>query len=229
MIKAIFFDIDNTLLDFDAYVKESLRAGLSEFGITEYSDEVYETFERINTELWHRIELGTLTYEELMKIRWNTVFSALGVSGDGIAFEKYFKERLFHNAITVEGAIDILQYLHGRYILAAASNGPYLQQENRLKISGMKEYFDFLFISESIGYSKPSGEFFDYCLKEVNMCGSVSPSEILMVGDSLTSDITGAVNAGMLTCYFDKNGKGDTKGLKPDYVIKELSEIRKIL
>jgi FMN phosphatase YigB (HAD superfamily) len=83
LIKAILFDIDNTLLDFDSYVKQSMKEGFSEFGIGEYTEESYEIFEKINTEFWHRIELGTLTYDELLLTRWNTVFSALGLQGDG--------------------------------------------------------------------------------------------------------------------------------------------------
>ena len=231
MIKAILFDIDNTLLDFDSYVKQSMKEGFSEFGIGEYTEESYEIFEKINTEFWHRIELGTLTYDELLLTRWNTVFSALGLQGDGVAFEKYFKGRLFNNAIPIKGANEILDHLKGRYILAVASNGPLAQQENRLRIAGMDGYFSKLFVSESIGHSKPSKQFFEHCLRELNVGKdeAILPEEILMIGDSLTSDILGASEFGIATCFFDKRGNNDTGQLSPDYVISELSELKKIL
>lgn len=231
LIKAILFDIDNTLLDFDGYVKESLKEGFAEFGLGEYNDGVYRVFEEINTELWHRIELGTLSYEELMRIRWNTVFSALGIEYDGVKFEKYFKGRLFDSGIKVKGAEEILEYLSGRYILAAASNGPYLQQENRLRISGLDRFFSHVFVSESIGYSKPKKEFFEHCAEALNKYAAkpLLPCEIMMIGDSLTSDIRGAKDMGYLTCYFDKRGIGDPENITPDYVIKELSRLKEIL
>lgn len=90
MIKAILLDIDNTLLDFDAYVKDSMKSGFKKFGLGTYKDSDYNTFTVINNGLWHEIEEGTLTFEELKKIRWNKVFDALGISFDGVLFEKYF-------------------------------------------------------------------------------------------------------------------------------------------
>ncbi|MBR5868863.1 MAG: HAD hydrolase-like protein, partial [Clostridia bacterium] len=141
MIKVILLDIDDTLLDFQGYVKESLREGFREFGLGEYNEGVYTTFTRINTVLWHEIEEGKLTIADLRRVRWNRIFGELGITYDGAVFEDYFRGRLFHSAIRVEGAVELLEHLHGRYILAVASNGPYAQQVNRLKNGGMLDYF----------------------------------------------------------------------------------------
>ena len=162
MIRAIYIDIDNTLLDFDAYVKESLRSGLEQFGLRPYEDWMYDTFEKVNSGLWLQIEDGSLTFEELQKIRFNRVFEAIGgIDFDGVVFEKYFREFLNESAIPVEGAMEMLEYLAGKYILCTASNGPYNQQIHRLEIAGMLKYFRHHFISEKIGFSKPAKEFFD--------------------------------------------------------------------
>ena len=104
MIKAVFLDIDNTLLDFDAYVKESMRMGFEKFHLKPYEDWMYPVFMKINKEMWEGIERGSLTFERLLQIRWNTVFQELGIDFDGCRFETYFREKLCDSAIPVEGA-----------------------------------------------------------------------------------------------------------------------------
>ena len=229
MIKAILIDIDNTLLDFSAYVKHAMRDGFETFGLGEYSEEKFQVFQRINDGLWREIEEGTLTFDELQRIRWNRIFEALGISFDGVEFEIYFRKYLFNSAIPMEGAMEMLEYLNGRYLLCVASNGPYEQQLNRLKVGGMYSYFAEYFISGKIGASKPSKEFFTHCLEVLNRRGKILPSEILMIGDSLTSDVAGAIDSGMKTCFYDLKGKGVPSGMKVDYTVSSLNEIRDIL
>ena len=99
MLKVVLFDIDNTLLSFDGYVKESMKTGFKKFGIGPYEDEMFPVFNKINSSLWQLLEKGELDFDELQKIRWNLIFERLGISADGIAFEKYFRECLFESAI----------------------------------------------------------------------------------------------------------------------------------
>lgn len=229
MIKAVLIDIDNTLLDFDGYVKFAMKKGFEDFGLIEYKDEMFDTFTAINNQMWQAIEKGEITYEQLLKTRWNKVFKEIGVAFDGCVFEKFFKDTLFYNAILVDGAIDALKYLKEKYILAVASNGPYLQQLNRLKIAGINKYISHNFISEKIGVSKPERKFFEYCLKELNENDQILPSEIMMIGDSLSSDMLGAINFGIKTCFYDRNKTNNTKNLKIDYVMQSLDQIKNIL
>lgn len=235
MIKVVLIDIDNTLLDFDAYVQNAMKDGFEIFNLGPFDDYMFQVFEQINTEMWQRIEEGSLTYEELLQERWNKIFSALNISFDGCRFEKYFRDCLFDSAISVTGAENILTYLKDRYTLCVASNGPYEQQLNRLKRGKMFSYFSKFFISEKIGASKPSKKFFLHCLSELNAerkqqgeC-EILPSEMIMIGDSLTSDIVGAINSGIKTCFFDKNMSGKTDDLPIDYVINTLDDIRTFL
>ena len=113
-MKAIFIDIDNTLLDFDAYVRTTMEQGFAHFGLPAYHPEMYHTFTAENNKLWRQIEEGTLTFAELQKIRWNNVFAALGIHFDGPAFEHYFRAALHESAIPVPGAMELLQSLSGR-------------------------------------------------------------------------------------------------------------------
>ena len=235
MIKAVLVDIDNTLLDFDAYVETTLRRGFEKFSLGVFDEERLATFHRVNHGVWRELEQGILTYEEILKTRFNRIFAAMGIEFDGCVFEKYFKESLFDHAIPVEGAADMLRYLRERYILCAASNGPYEQQINRLKVAGMLEYFDHVFVSEAIGASKPAEAYFDHCMAVINAAqaekgeAAIHNSEVMMIGDSLTSDMAGAVRSGMHTCYFDKQGSHAAHELEVEHEICALREIRQFL
>ena len=164
MIKVVLIDVDNTLLDFDACVKAALKDGFAHFGLPEYREEMFPIFTKINNALWHRIETGELTREQLMKIRFDRIFEALGIAFDGVTFEEYFRQYLFDSAIHVKGAVELLQYLSGKYVVCAASNGPYEQQLHRLEAGGLAPYLTYSFISENVGAEKPSRQFFDVCM-----------------------------------------------------------------
>jgi len=231
MLKAILFDIDNTLLSFDGYVKESMKRGFEKFGICTYKDEMYDAFTEVNSKLWIDIENGELQFEDFKKVRWNKVFERIGVCFDGVKFEEYFREGLFSSGILELGAIEILEYLKDKYILCTASNGPFKQQKNRLRVSGILPYFSHLFISEEIGYSKPAKEFFNTCMKRLNddQREKIHPCEVMIVGDSLTSDMAGGIVSGIKTCFYNPGKKDVDEKIKTDYVISSLKELENIL
>ena len=215
MIKAVFIDIDDTLLDFERACEEALKVGFEKFSLGPYRDAAVKTLLEVTAELWKKLEKEEITYERLLKERFKCVFEKLGIDFDGLIFENFFREFLFESAIEVDGAREMLDYLDGKYILCAASNG----------------YFSHCFISESIGASKPSGDFFSYALTKLNEGRSekILPREIMMIGDSLSSDMTGACSSGLISCFYDRKQTSDTKGLKVDYIIGNLREISEIL
>ena len=229
-MKAIFIDIDNTLLDFDAYVRESMRAGFARFGLRPYEPWMYDIFVRENDKLWQAIERSELTFARLQDIRWNTVFRALGIEADGIAFERYFREALHESAIPVDGARELLEALRGRYLLAAASNGPYEQQLHRLALAGMKDFFDWFFISERIGASKPSKLFFDEAFRQVNEGREtpILPEDTAIIGDSLTSDMAGGRGCGLKTVYYRRPGAAPAND-SVDVTAEDLRDIPALL
>ncbi len=231
MLKVILFDIDNTLLSFDEHVKESMKNGFKKFDIRIYEDEMFYIFNQINNSLWQAIEKGEIDFEELQKKRWNMIFECLEITADGEAFEKYFRECLFESAIPVDGAIELLKYLRDKYTLCVASNGPYLQQVNRLKISGMLPYFSDLFISEEIGSSKPSERFFKTCIDRLNLKSEqeIQPCEIMIIGDSLSSDMAGGIKFGMQTCFYNPDKKSIPREMNLNYHVTSLKEIKNIL
>lgn len=228
-MKLIFLDIDNTLLDFDEYTKQSLKSGFEYYALPEFQPYMLDIFHQVNDGLWRQIEEGTLTFDELRKIRFQKFFAALGVTFDGPAFEHYYRSRLHESAIPVKGAYEMLDYLSKKYILATASNGPYEQQMHRLSLAKMDHYFSYFFISEKIGYSKPSPLFFEKAFEEINEHRSdkILPKDTCIIGDSLTSDMQGGLNAGIRTCFFNKKGNVHVPS-KIDWVVSDLRQMKDI-
>lgn len=227
MIKVIFLDIDNTILDFDAYVKQTMQNGFALFNIGPYYDDMFNTFTSINNKLWLQIESGEIDFNVLQRIRWNLIFEKLGYQFDGPTFEKYFRAALNESAIPINGALEVLSKLSKQYVLCAATNGPHNQQVNRIRLAGMGSYFSHIFTSELIGFSKPSKQFFDGCMDRLNenLNDKIKSEDILMIGDSLTSDIGGAISYGMKTCYYNRKKKEISTEYKIDYIVYNLEEI----
>lgn len=231
MIKVVLMDIDDTLLSFSGYVKETMKEGFSRFGLPEYDDAMYAVFRKTNDALWRQIEQGTLTFDELLKFRWNKIFRELKIDFDGTVFEKFFRAKLFDSAILEPGATDLLDHLCNNYILCVASNGPFEQQINRLRVGQLYGYFDHFFISEAIGAQKPSREFFDFCMERIREKEDphVLPEEVMMIGDSVTSDIAGGKRYGFKTCLYAGAQGSAAPVAGADHVVDHLSEIKQFL
>ncbi len=225
MIKVVLLDVDNTLMDFRECAHQAMHFAAEEWGLTLPAN-ITQVFHRINDGLWHRIEEGSLTVPRLHEIRWGLIFEELGIDRDGVEFEQRFLKNLAKGSATVEGAKELLEYLAPKYTLCVASNAPYYQQTSRLTNAGLLGYFDHLFISEKIGFSKPKPEFFEACMKELE---GVSKEEIMMIGDSLTADIGGAAAFGLQTCWFNFSGAPKEQGSGADHTVDRLEEIKNIL
>ena len=132
MIRAVFMDIDNTLLDFDAAAQEGMAHCFEDAGLI-YKPEMFSVFKEENDRIWKKIEQGILTMDDLPYVRWQAILKKLGLEADGVAMEMLFRKCLFYSAVPMEGAKEILDHLQGKYILCTASNGPYEQQICRLK------------------------------------------------------------------------------------------------
>lgn len=225
MIKTVFIDIDNTLLDFIKCAKDSIKSACEETGIT-YSEKICDVFFPINDSLWSRVEKGEIKRQYVYDNRWNMIFDYLGITYDGIDFEKHFFSHLHISSEKVEYAKEILEYLSKKYTVCAASNAMLDQQVTRLTNAGLLGFFDNVFVSEDIGFPKPQKEFFDVCFERL---GISDVDECIMIGDSISADIQLGKNYGMKTIWFDRK-KGDIKpGIEPTYTVFSLKEIENIL
>ncbi|MBP5342724.1 HAD-IA family hydrolase [bacterium] len=231
-LKAIFIDIDNTLLDFNEYVVEAMKNGFERFNIGKFEPYMADCFHDVNNNLWRQIEDGKIDFLTLRKIRWNKVFEILGYSYDGESFERYFRSFLRESAIPIEGAYEVLSYLKSKYIVCLASNGPTDQQTHRIELASMSRYIDYYFTSEYIGVSKPKREYFEKCFELLNENRSdiIKPNECLMIGDSLSSDIYGALEYGMYTCLYERGSMLNHGYLNnAHYTVEKLTDIIKLL
>jgi 2-haloacid dehalogenase len=140
--------------------------------------------------------------------------------------EDAYRVWLGEGAYLMEGAVEILDYLKERYPLYVVTNGVGATQRKRLKASGLDKYFRDIFISEEAGSQKPQKEFFEYCFAHIKEAG---PEEMMVIGDSLTSDIQGGVNAGIDTCWFNPQGKENRKRISVAREIRRLSELKAFL
>lgn len=225
MIKVIFIDIDDTLLDFRKGAEQAIKKNCAEYGVP-YSERLLSVFFESNAELWSEIEKGTLTKPELYKKRWPLIFSRLGIEYDkSDLFEESYRANFASIAIPVDGATEMLSELSKEYRLFVASNSSYDMQISRLSSVGMLQYFDGVFVSEKIGHFKPSVEFFEQCLRNVGDC---EKNEVLMLGDSLTADISGGKAFGIKTCYFDR-GYFKPTDVIPDVTVTDLREVKKLI
>lgn len=231
MIKVVFMDIDDTIFDFSAFVKKAMKDGFEKYGLPSYTNEMFLIFNDVNNKLWRSAHQENLTIQELNSICWNKFFKEIGISFDSRIFEEYFCEELYGSAIFEPNALELIKYLYGKYIMCVASNAPYNQQMNRLKVGGIDSFFSYVFISSAIGAKKPDKAFFDYCFRELRKsgCENLVPEEAIIIGDSITSDIAGGRDYGMKTCFYSRGWKGDMTYDKADYIVSDLSDIMKIL
>lgn len=224
MIKYILIDVDNTLLDFDKCADTAIRQGFLEYNLP-YSENTLPTFLKINDSLWNEIEKGTLTKPQLYDVRWNTIFSALNILADGVAFENRFHALVEKSHETVEGAKELLSYLSKKYVVCVASNASLLQQQNRLKAANLAQYISYYFVSEEAQAPKPSPKFFDFCFSRLN---NPEKSEVFLIGDSPFADISGAVEYGIGCCWFKRKNNLES-GYEPTFEVSSLINIKNYL
>lgn len=221
----VLLDVDGTLLDFNACEAQAFRRGFEKFGYP-YSEETYHIYHELNAKIWQRHERGELTREELLGLRFKLLFEKVGIDGDGDAFEEQYREFLADGAFLEAGAIELLEKLQQSpsqtYIV---TNGVRATQDKRLRESGIDRYADGIFISETVGWQKPKVEYFDYCFSRIpGFCRE----KAIIVGDSLSADIQGGINAGITTCWYNPAGKIST-GVKPDFEVRTLDQVWKLL
>lgn len=224
MIEYIFFDLDDTLFDFKKAERIALAEALEEFGV-QPTDKILSRYSEINISQWKLMELGKLTRDEVKVKRYRLLFDELGIDLQPEKVTALYEKKLGIGHYFIDGAEEIIKSLFGKYRLYIVSNGATKVQESRIADSGITKYFENIFISQDIGYDKPDIRFFEHCFGSID---GFSKDKAIIVGDSLSSDIQGGINAGIKTVWFNPhNNISDT--VKPDFEITSLKELFKIL
>ena len=224
-IKYILIDLDDTVYDFHKAEKWAISKTLSGFGV-EPTEAVVKRYSEINNDCWRMLEDGVMTREQILVERFRRLFAELSVLCDADEVRREYEKNLSGCAFFVEGALEMIRALYDKYVIAIASNGTARVQDKRIEKGGIAPLFHHIFISERVGAAKPSPLFFDNCLSAM---GAENRAEVLIVGDSLTSDIKGGINAGIHTCHYDKSGSTVYEDIVPEYRISALSELESVL
>lgn len=223
--KALFFDADKTLLDFHATEKRGLEAVFAKHQLP-LTEEIRSYYLTLNGALWESYERGEISRDTVLFTRFGRVFSHFHIPLDGVAFEQEYRKELDKGHDLMDGAMELIQTLAPRYELYIITNGTTQTQYRRLKDSGLYPYFQDIFISGEIGNRKPMKAFFDHCFEKLP---HLSPKDVLIIGDSLSSDILGGNYAGIDTCWMNAEGKENDTAAKPLYEIHHLRELPPIL
>ena len=225
MIRNVLFDLDDTLFDFHKAEKIALTKTLVHFGI-DPTEETLALYSTINAAHWKRLELGEISREEVKVGRYRELFETIGVECDPVKATAYYESMLAIGHYFMPGAPELLEELYRKYRLYIVPNGTAKVQEGRIGSSGITKYMDGIFISQILGANKPDKQFFDICFAEIP---DFLLSETVIIGDSLSSDIKGGINAGITTVWFNPKGIENDSDIKPDYTIKDLSEVPGLL
>jgi 2-haloacid dehalogenase len=222
----VFIDLDETLMDFKAAERSALESSFREFGL-ELAEATIQLYEVKNTALWQALERGEVNQEQLKVERFRQVFQELGWAVDPATFSAVYIEFLSHGIYPLAQAEETCAWLASRYRLAIVTNGIAAVQYPRILDSGIAPYIEAIIVSEEAGCSKPNPAIFEFGCKRL---GFHDKTAMLMVGDSLVSDIQGAVNFGMDSCWLNGSGKPvPPEGPQPTYEIGSLAELRQLL
>lgn len=221
--EVILWDVDGTLLDFLTAEKAALRSLFREFGLGECTDEMIRRYSGINKRYWEKLELGEMTKPQILVGRFEEFFQSEGLCAAlGEEFNAAYQTRLGDTIAFCDNSKELVASLRGKFRQYVVSNGTILAQTKKLRNSGFDKLMDGIFLSEQIGYEKPAKEFFDIVLREINV---TERDKVLIVGDSLTGDMTGGARAGIKTCWYNPGGLENHTEVRVDYEIRNLNEI----
>ena len=223
MIEFLLLDLDDTILDFHKAERLAIAKTFRGFGI-DPTEEVLGRYHVINKSCWEKLETGELTRAQVLVRRFELLFAEFGVACDGAEVARAYEKNLSIGHYFLPGAEEAVKRLHQKYRLFLCSNGTACVQHGRMTSAGLYPYFEKVFVSQEVGFNKPSKDYFDACFAQIP---GFDKDKAIMVGDSLTSDIQGGINAGVRTCWVNP---GHAVGhIRADYEIEALHQLEALL
>ena len=221
----ILLDADDTLFDYDRAESVALERAFLEMEIG-FESRYLPEYRRINGEIWREFERGAIAQADLKSERFRRLFEALGLDADPAAFSAVYLSKLAEGHFLIDGAEEVVKELRGSVGLLLITNGLAGVQRPRLAASAIRGCFDGVVISEEIGVSKPDGRIFNHAFE---LMGGPPKDHVLMVGDSLTSDMRGGSDYGIDTCWVNPTGKPRPEGIRITYEIARIAELPQII
>lgn len=221
MLKTILFDLDDTILDFKKSERAALTKTLKELDI-EPTERILSQYSKYNISQWKRLELGEISRAEVKVNRYKLLFDEFNIDAAPELATAIYEKHLAVGHYFIDGAPEMLENLYTSYDLYLVSNGTKKVQDGRLASANITQYFKDIFVSEAVGFEKPSIKFFEYCFDRIP---NFNKAQTVIIGDSLSSDIKGGINAGIKTIWFNPHHQQNNTALIPDYEIYTLNEI----
>ena len=225
MIEFLLLDLDDTILDFHKAERLAIAKTIKEFGV-EPTEEVLTRYRAINKWHWEQLEQGKLTRAEVLENRFGMLFEELGVVADKAACAKAYEKNLSIGHYFLPGAEEAVDRLSKKYRLFLVSNGTASVQKGRMTSANLYRFFEIVFVSQEVGYNKPAKEYFDICFSRIP---GFDPKKAIIVGDSLSSDIKGGINAGIRTCWVNPDHAPARPDTQPDYEIEGIHQLEALL
>lgn len=223
----LLWDVDDTLLDFGYSERYAIKHCFDLIGC-DISEEWINRYSEINDGYWKRLEKGEVTKAEVLRGRFADLFAEMNIviSEEKLAeFQLSYQKALGNVYYFRDSSYELCKKLKEKCRQYLVTNGVESTQRSKLKLSGLDKLMEDVFISEVIGFVKPRKEFFDACFAQIP---DLDKERVLLIGDSLSSDIKGAKNAGIASCWYNPKGK-EAGEVTPDYVIQNLWEVEKII
>ena len=224
MIKHVFIDLDDTILDFKKAESKALSNTLINFNI-EPNEEIIKLYSDINQSQWKLLEKGEITRQRLLTRRFEIFYEALGLDISSVETQKIYEVKLSQGHFFMPNAEQTLESLYKKYDLYLASNGTAHVQKGRIKSANIERFFKNIFISQRLGANKPQKEFFD---RSFALIDGFSKDKAIIVGDSISSDILGGKNAGIKACLYNPRHLSVPENCA-DFMIFDLLELEDLL
>jgi YjjG family noncanonical pyrimidine nucleotidase len=219
--QTLLFDADGTLFDYERAEAESLQQTFVQYGVT-WQPEFLPLYRQINAEIWALLEQGRITPQTLSVERFQQLLQALSLDLPADAFSAAYLTNIGNCAALIDGAQAVVEALSPHYRIAILTNGLKTVQHSRMARSPIGPHIAELIISEEVGAAKPDPAIFAVALQRL---GNPPKSDVLMIGDSLSSDIRGAVNFGLDSCWYNPGSAPRPADLPITYEIKHLNEL----
>ncbi len=226
-IRAILWDVDGTLLDFLAAEKAAVQRLFGEFGLGTCTDGMVARYSAINDAYWKRLERGEIPKQEVLLGRFRDFFSELGIDpGLSEPFNARYQLALGDTVVYRDDSLNLVKSLHGRVRQYVVSNGTVVAQTKKLSRSGLGAWMEGVFLSEELGAEKPSPAFFRQVFAALP---DIDKADMLIVGDSLTSDMQGGIAAGIPTCWYNPGRLPRPAAMAITYEIQDLNQVLDLL
>lgn len=224
--EVLIYDADETLFDFKKSEKEAIKNTMIAFQIDYVESYHLNLYKEINSSIWNEFEKGLITQKTLKTERFKRLGAKLNIDLDEHKFAKSYMNHLAEGSFLFGDSRELIESLNDDYRQLIITNGLKDVQDKRIRKSVIAHHFETIIVSEEISVSKPDPKIFEYALERISHSDK---SKVLVIGDSLTSDIQGGINFGVDTCWYNPKQIENKTGIEPTYEISNLMDLKRII